>query len=450
MTFNATANGANVIRLSYTSDHYSLLVNDSDVLCPLASPGKCEALALQEARDRALAVSNLQNGDDVTQEKPTIPDGGWITVKRKNRKVGPNTPATVTADVKITGSIEVKTDGLASLASLGGDKNQDEPKDKKPAKEEDAGKGLEISQNNERKAGRKTRRRPKRRTRDKGPAAGNSSILASLVATFFFSFFFSSAIRSVANNSVSIYRTGGLRPGLRSSFKSMVTYQYVQYDGVQSQSYNEEAAARARDQAVRDAGLEDQCQTNPVDSTGALVPRELTIRLDRSAVVAPDPARDPTETTSKFWGVTWDKSKRQWKAKYKDAIGKTRNIGRFDTQEEAARAVNKAIRDAGLQDKRRMNPVDAMGALVPKPSDAPNYAPRGRSAVVAPDPPVESAPDPPVESARARHRKRRSEELDADDDEDLELEPDDVDDFELDADDDEDLELEPDDDDGWD
>ena len=148
LTFNATANGANVIRLSYTSDHYSLLVNDSDVLCPLASPGKCEALALQEARDRALAVSNLQNGDDVTQEKPTIPDGGWITVKRKNRKVGPNTPATVTADVKITGSIEVKTDGLASLASLGGDKNQDEPKDNKPAKDEDAGRGLEISQNN--------------------------------------------------------------------------------------------------------------------------------------------------------------------------------------------------------------------------------------------------------------------------------------------------------------
>ena len=85
--------------------------------------------------------------------------------EEKHRKVGPNTPATVTADVKIAGSIEVKTDGLASLAPLGGDKNQDEPKDKKPAKEEDAGKGLEISQNNERKAGRKTRRAgAKRRT----------------------------------------------------------------------------------------------------------------------------------------------------------------------------------------------------------------------------------------------------------------------------------------------
>ena len=125
--------------------------------------------------------------------------------------------------------------------------------------------------------------------------------------------------------------------------------------------------------------------------------------------------------------MTWDKGKRRWKAKYKDAIGKTRYIGHFDTQEEAAHAVNAAIRRARLEGKRRTNPVDAMGALVPKPSDAPNYAPRGRSAVVAPDPPVESAPDPPVGSARARHRKRRSEELDADDDEDLELEPDDDD-----------------------
>ena len=36
---------------------------------------------------------------------------------------------------------------------------------------------------------------------------------------------------------MSIYSTGGLTPGLRSSFESMVTYQYVQYDGVQTQSY---------------------------------------------------------------------------------------------------------------------------------------------------------------------------------------------------------------------
>ena len=134
-------------------------------------------------------------------------------------------------------------------------------------------------------------------------------------------------------------------------------------------------------------------------------------------------------------------------------IGKTRYIGHFDTQEEAAHAVNAAIRRARLEGKRRTNPVDAMGALVPKPSDAPNYAPRGRSAVVAPDPPVESAPDPPVESARARRRKRRSEEPAAAAPSTRTRRPRrtvNFDDFELDADDDEDLELEPDDDDGWD
>ena len=134
-----------------------------------------------------------------------------------------------------------------------------------------------------------------------------------------------------------------------------------------AQAQREEEAARAYNKAIRDAGLEVKRHINAVDATGALMPRKYG--SVRSAVVAPDPARAPAETSSKFWGVTWDKSKRQWKAKYKDAIGKTRNIGRFDTQEEAARAVNKAIRDAGLQNKRRMNPVDAMGALVPKPSD---------------------------------------------------------------------------------
>ena len=70
-------------------------------------------------------------------------------------------------------------------------------------------------------------------------------------------------------------------------------------------------------------------------------------------------------TTSKFWGVSWDKSNRRWKAVYKDANGKTHTIGRFDTQEEAAHAVNAAIRRAGLEGKRRTNPV-VDGQLVPR------------------------------------------------------------------------------------
>ena len=81
--------------------------------------------------------------------------------------------------------------------------------------------------------------------------------------------------------------------------------------------------------------------------------------------MAPDPARDATATTSKFWGVNWDKTARRWKAVYTDANGKTRNIGYYDTQEEAAHAVNAAIRRAGLEGRRKTNPV-VDGQLVPR------------------------------------------------------------------------------------
>jgi len=86
---------------------------------------------------------------------------------------------------------------------------------------------------------------------------------------------------------------------------------------------------------------------------------------DRSAVVAPDAALEPTATTSKFWGVSWSKQMRRWKAQYKDANGKSRFLGRFDTQEQAAHAVNAAIRRAGLEGRRKTNPV-VDGQLVPR------------------------------------------------------------------------------------
>ena len=105
---------------------------------------------------------------------------------------------------------------------------------------------------------------------------------------------------------------------------------------------------------------------NPVDATGALVPKAPGAHnaRDRSAVVAPDAARAPSKTTSKFWGVTWHKGQRRWAAQYKDANGKKRPIGYFDTQEAAARAYNAAIRRAGLEDRRKTNPV-VDGQLVP-------------------------------------------------------------------------------------
>ena len=76
-------------------------------------------------------------------------------------------------------------------------------------------------------------------------------------------------------------------------------------------------------------------------------------------VVPPDPAR-------KFWGVCWNKAEGRWQASYTDASGESRYIGLFFTQEEAARAVDAAIRRAGLEGQRHTNSVDANGPLVPK------------------------------------------------------------------------------------
>ena len=63
--------------------------------------------------------------------------------------------------------------------------------------------------------------------------------------------------------------------------------------------------------------------------------------------------------------MLWDKSSRRWKAEYRDAEGKKRYIGRYDTQEDAAHAVNAAIRRAGLEGQRKTNPV-VDGQLVPR------------------------------------------------------------------------------------
>ena len=63
--------------------------------------------------------------------------------------------------------------------------------------------------------------------------------------------------------------------------------------------------------------------------------------------------------------MLWDKSSRRWKAEYRDAEGKKRHIGRYDTQEDAAHAVNAAIRRAGLEGRRKTNPV-VDGRLVPR------------------------------------------------------------------------------------
>ncbi len=120
---------------------------------------------------------------------------------------------------------------------------------------------------------------------------------------------------------------------------------------------------------------------------------------DRSAVVAPDPSRDPTATSSKFWGVTWNKRERRWQARYRDANGKRRFIGLFDTQEQAAHAVNAAIRRAGLGGKRRTNPVVDGQLVPPKKRKADGHGPPRKSRKRRRDESAAAAPSP-----RARRR----------------------------------------------
>ena len=97
----------------------------------------------------------------------------------------------------------------------------------------------------------------------------------------------------------------------------------------------------------------------------------------RAAAVPPDPARE-TSTTSRFWGVSWIRRSKTWWGYYQDANGKQRTIGYFNTQEEAAHAVNAAIRRAGLGGKRRTNPV-VDGQLVPKKRKATGHGPPRKS-----------------------------------------------------------------------
>ena len=59
-----------------------------------------------------------------------------------------------------------------------------------------------------------------------------------------------------------------------------------------------------------------------------------------------------------------------------------RGIGLYNTQEEAARAYNAAIRRAGLEGRRKTNPV-VDGQLVPKPPGPHNKKRRREEAATA-------------------------------------------------------------------
>ena len=107
--------------------------------------------------------------------------------------------------------------------------------------------------------------------------------------------------------------------------------------------------------------------------------------------------------------MSWDKKNRRWKAQYTDANGKTRHLGLFDTQEAAAHAVNAAIRRAGLEGKRKTNPV-VDGQLVPRVRKALKKRRREDSGAATPPEDTEAALRAELERLKAENRelKRRS------------------------------------------
>ena len=137
----------------------------------------------------------------------------------------------------------------------------------------------------------------------------------------------------------------------------------------------------------RSIGQDDTVATNSSSDTAAPEPTRKVQRCTaktttnhRSPVVGPDPARAPTETSSKYWGVTWQQNSKLWQAQYTDADNATQYLGVFRTQEAAAHRVNAAIETlpAHVQRRRRKNEIDpATGRLLPvKKHVAPGHGPR--------------------------------------------------------------------------
>ena len=78
------------------------------------------------------------------------------------------------------------------------------------------------------------------------------------------------------------------------------------------------------------------------------------------------------KTSSRFHGVNWGdqyfEGKGGWQANYWDARnGRNVYLGIFTDETAAALAYNQAVKDAGLEHKKNMNPVDANGQPIPKP-----------------------------------------------------------------------------------
>ena len=75
------------------------------------------------------------------------------------------------------------------------------------------------------------------------------------------------------------------------------------------------------------------------DDERSLLSGDSTIEYDSGDETATYVGEGGARTaSSRFWGVTWDRGRKKWLARYRDADGKRRRLGRFDDEEEAARA----------------------------------------------------------------------------------------------------------------
>jgi len=101
---------------------------------------------------------------------------------------------------------------------------------------------------------------------------------------------------------------------------------------------NQEDAARAYNSALKEHGLVSIRKVNKTDAAGRLV--------------------EKAAESSKYYGVSWHRASSQYRAFYSDARGKRVYVGRFNDEDDAARAYNSAVRRHNLQSIRRLNKVN--------------------------------------------------------------------------------------------
>ena len=96
---------------------------------------------------------------------------------------------------------------------------------------------------------------------------------------------------------------------------------------------------------------------NAVDEHGILVPPGAPHRRAKASVIAPDPLAVTKYGVSKYWGVTWDRKGRVWRAQYTDGDGKRKSVGRYGNEEEAALPIMTRSARLGLEGIRKVKPI---------------------------------------------------------------------------------------------